>query len=34
MNDDSARPAIKNDLSAIMDCDTIYIGASDIIRTS
>lgn len=26
MNDDSARPAIKNDLSAVMDCDSIYIG--------
>lgn len=26
MNDDSARPAIKNDLSAVMDCDYIYIG--------
>lgn len=26
MNDDSVRPAINNDLSAVMDCDTIYIG--------
>lgn len=31
MNDDSARPAIKNDLSAVMDCDSIYIGYDGVI---
>lgn len=26
MNDDSARPAIKNDMSAVLDYDVIYLG--------
>ncbi len=26
MNDDSSRPAIKNDLSEVKECDTVYVG--------